>query len=475
MKKRLFSLLAAVLLLGSLFCLPAAAAGSLSASASAASVTVGSSVTVTLQYSGGGDGIGSIDASFHYNAAAFQYVSCSGASASGSAGELRISWYATDVQAPGSVSLSLTFKAIAAGSGDFSVSTSELINDNNVSLGTPSATVAVSANNPTLSGNANLASLKPSSGTLTPQFNANTTSYTIAVPYTTTSLSLSAKAAVSGAKVQVGGTNTLKVGKNTQTITVTAPNGTQKTYTVVITRAADQGQNSNSSGATTTAPATPADDALQVEVDGKELTVADTQPDVALPDGFVWDSADFGGMQVAAAKNEKSGLTLLYLRDPETAQGALYLYDAENKSFAPFRPLTVAGGVYTLLDIPADMAAPAGTVAGEVTIGEQTVPAWLYEDTAQADFSVVYATAPDGRTGLYVYDSTDGSMQRYRATTLPADTALEQPTGNALTRFFTAYRTPILLGAAVLAGAALLVVAIVLLVMLLRKPDDCKH
>lgn len=474
MKKRLFSLLAAVLL-GSLFCLPAAAAGSLSASASAASVTVGSSVTVTLQYSGGGDGIGSIDASFHYNAAAFQYVSCSGASASGSAGELRISWYATDVQAPGSVSLSLTFKAIAAGSGDFSVSTSELINDNNVSLGTPSATVAVSANNPTLSGNANLASLKPSSGTLTPQFNANTTSYTIAVPYTTTSLSLSAKAAVSGAKVQVGGTNTLKVGKNTQTITVTAPNGTQKTYTVVITRAADQGQNSNSSGTTTTAPATPADDALQVEVDGKELTVADTQPDVALPDGFVWDSADFGGMQVAAAKNEKSGLTLLYLRDPETAQGALYLYDAENKSFAPFRPLTVAGGVYTLLDIPADMAAPAGTVAGEVTIGEQTVPAWLYEDTAQADFSVVYATAPDGRTGLYVYDSTDGSMQRYRAMTLPADTAPEQPTGNALTRFFTAYRTPILLGAAVLAGAALLVVAIVLLVMLLRKPDDCKH
>lgn len=137
-----------MLLLGSLFCLPAAAAGSLSASASAASVTVGSSVTVTLQYSGGGDGIGSIDASFHYNAAAFQYVSCSGASASGSAGELRISWYATDVQAPGSVSLSLTFKAIAAGSGDFSVSTSELINDNNVSLGTPSATVAVSAKQP---------------------------------------------------------------------------------------------------------------------------------------------------------------------------------------------------------------------------------------------------------------------------------------------------------------------------------------
>ena len=131
--------------------------------------------------------------------------------------------------------------------------------------------------------------------------------------------------------------------------------------------------------------------------------------------------------------------------------------------------------MYTLLDIPADMAAPAGTVAGEVTIGEQTVPAWLYEDTAQADFSVVYATAPDGRTGLYVYDSTDGSMQRYRATALPADTAPEQPTGNALTRFFTAYRTPILLGAAVLAGAALLVVAIVLLVMLLRKPDDCKH
>lgn len=480
MKKRTVSLVLTLLLLvGSLWGFTAHAAGSLSAKASASSVTVGSSVTVTLQYSGGGAPIGSIDATFHYNADAFQYVSCSGAEVGGGAGKVQLSWFGSGLTGPSSVTITLTLKAKAPGAGNFSVSTSEFINDNDYSsLGNPGASIAVSAVNPTLSSNANLASLKPSSGTLTPAFKAATTSYTIEVPYTTTSLSLSATPAVSGAKVSVAGSNTLAVGKNTQTVTVTAPSGATKKYTVVITRAAQQINNSNPSSGdstTTTTTAPPPDDhPLEVEVNGKLMTVVDTQPNVTLPDGYEWTSVPFHDMQVSAAQNTRAGLTLLYLHS-ETGDGdSFYIYDAEKGQFALFRPVTVAGGVYVLREMPAEMTAPAGTAAAQATIGEQTVTAWQYEDAAQADFLVVYATAPNGNTGLYVYDKTDGSLQRYRELALPAETvpAEEPPQGNAFTRFITAHKTVILIGEA---AVGVLILVIIALIRLFHRPRNCAH
>ena len=475
MKRKLAILLTVLLLI--VFCLPVlpvqAAQGSLSASASASSVTVGQTVTVTLTYQGGGAPIASIDAQFRYNASAFEYVSCDSSfiAAAGGAGVVKLSGYASGT-APTSVTAKLTLKAIAAGAGNFSVSTSEFSNDNDYSsLGTPSATVAVSVINPTLSGNANLASLQPSSGTLTPKFKAETTNYTVSVPYTTTSLSLSAKAAVSGAKVSVSGSNALKVGQNTQTVTVTAPNGTTKKYTVVITR---QEQQTDTSSSSTPAPG-PEDNPLEVEVGGTLMNVSDTQPAAELPNGFSWSSIELNGMTVSAAKNAQEGLTLLYLNSAVDESGAFYLYDSEAASFTLFRPMTVTGGVYALLDMPVDMTAPAGTVAGEVTIGELTVACWQYEDTAQADFYVVYAAGPDGKTGLYVYDAQEGTMQRYREVSLPANTQPDDTAVNAFVRFITDYRNVILICAAALTGVALVVVAVVLLIILLRKTKKCRH
>ncbi len=97
------------------------------------------------------------------------------------------------------------------------------------------------------SSNADLASLAPSSGTLSPAFGAATLAYNATVPNATTSLTITPTVAQANATVKVNGTTvtsgsasspvSLIVGANPITTTVTAQDGTTtKTYTLTVTR-----------------------------------------------------------------------------------------------------------------------------------------------------------------------------------------------------------------------------------------------
>ncbi len=466
-----------LVLVSMLIPMTAVAAGTLQVTASASSVTVGNTFTVKLTYNGGGMTVGSIDARVTYDAACFQYVSCSGANGNGGAGVVVLSWFAEGVNAPSSTTISLSFKAIGAGEGAFSVSTADFWSDDNGDLGAPSGSVTVKSANPTLSGNANLSSLYPSMGTLVPAFQPDVTAYSVTVPYTVTSLSLSAKAAQAGAKVAVTGSNTLAVGKNTQSVRVTAPNGTVKTYTVVIVRSADDGSGDTVSGDPTDAGS---NTDLEVTVNGTAMRVSDVQPDVALPAGFEWTSVTLNETQVSAAVSKDNGLTLLYLTDTASEKSALYIYDeGKPEPFTVFEPLETVGKVYALLAMPEEIAAPAGTVAGTYTFGSVTADVWKYEDAAWEDLLIVYAAGPGNYIGLYSYDRTDGSMQRFREkAAVPAEPepepAEETPAFLSRVRDFAVSHRDLLL--LIAACAALLAVIIILIVRgVSRKNRECRH
>lgn len=486
--KRILSLLCILVLLSSTLCClsVSAAKGSLSASASASTVTVGNTVTVTVTYKAD-VGIAAIDSRITYNAATFDYVSCNGGQANGGAGVVNISWYADGAQAPTSVTFTLSFKAKAAGDGKFAVSTEGFDNDEDyTSLGKPGTTLSVAANNPTLSANANLKSLTPSKGTLTPKFNPNTVNYTIDVNYDVTSLTLSAAAEESGAKTVVSGKNSLDVGNNTRTITVTAPNGSTKTYTVVIRRAALQTTTTtkgNSTTASTTTTTAPSPEAVEVTVDGVLMTVSEAQPDADLPVGFKWDFVSINGVDVSAAKNETTGMVLVYLTNEVEKSAAFYIYREEAGEFSLFRPLAVKGGHYVLLDMPDGQKAPVGTVAGTFAADSGAIAAFVYEDTGLSDLTIVYAMSPAGVTDLYVHDATDGSLQRYReiaVATQPEEIPSQgepqpEPKPNAFVSFVTTYRATILTVAAACCGLAILIAALALTIRLLSGRSAKKH
>ena len=171
-----------------------------------------------------------------------------------------------------------------------------------MSAGSPSYKVTVA---PPLSGNCNLASLSVSDGKLSPAFSAGQTEYSVSVPYSVSPLKVSAEAEHAGAEVSVGKTN-LEAGETTKVkITVTAENGTTKTYTIKAFRAQDpnyvESDNANLKELTVTDYAlSPAFSpevtqyyvwvpyevetvALSAEKDHKKAKLSTSEPDALLP------------------------------------------------------------------------------------------------------------------------------------------------------------------------------------------------
>ncbi|OOL16832.1 hypothetical protein BRY73_11715 [Ochrobactrum sp. P6BS-III] len=130
----------------------------------------------------------------------------------------------------------------------------------NLAVGSNTVTTTVTAQNGTTtktytvniiraqSGNADLVGLAPSAGTLDPAFSPSTATYSLTVPTDTSSLQLTptsadatATIAVNGATVLSGSASaalSLGTGTTTLTVVVTAQNGTTRSYTVNVTRAA---------------------------------------------------------------------------------------------------------------------------------------------------------------------------------------------------------------------------------------------
>ncbi|MBI5674094.1 MAG: cadherin-like beta sandwich domain-containing protein, partial [Nitrospirae bacterium] len=120
-----------------------------------------------------------------------------------------------------------------------------------------------------LGGNNNLSALTVSPGPLTPAFTAATTSYTVDVASTVTSITVTPTRQDSNATITVtppgtgsGQARTILLngaGSNTLiNILVTAPNGSQKNYTVNVSRAALGGNNNLSALTVSPGPLTPA-------------------------------------------------------------------------------------------------------------------------------------------------------------------------------------------------------------------------
>lgn len=125
---------------------------------------------------------------------------------------------------------------VSAGT-NISVSVSGTVSDgtaDNGASGSWSATIA-----PPLSGNCDLGSLTVSGATISPAFNAGTTTYNASAPFTTSSIQVSATAADEKAMVSVNNPQLIAGGTTAITVKVTAENGATKTYTIHVKRAQD--------------------------------------------------------------------------------------------------------------------------------------------------------------------------------------------------------------------------------------------
>ena len=86
------------------------------------------------------------------------------------------------------------------------------------------------------SANKALKSLEIESVSLEPEFNKETTNYSVTVGKDVDSLKINAQAEDEKAKVTIAGNEQLKMGENTVKITVTAADGTVRTYTILVNK-----------------------------------------------------------------------------------------------------------------------------------------------------------------------------------------------------------------------------------------------
>lgn len=361
------------------------------------SLAPGETFTVTVTVSSA-QAMYAAEFSLNYDPAVLQYNS--GDASSGGAGLVKV---ASAASGETRKSFSISFTAIAAGNSSLSVSAVKYASDTEVDI--PGASTSVSVINATLSDNANLKSLRISGGTLSPQFNANTTSYTATVPFSVTQCKVYATAAESSAKVDVSGSYNIPVGVTQRVVTVTAPSGAQKAYTITITRLAeDAAESTDSSAAESTT-----ENSNAAEIDGKSYTVVSDLTGITIPKGFNTSSAVYNGNNVASIKDENGEYEIYYMKSADSEEPTLFTFNSDDNKFVPLKYMYVGDSLCIFAE--PEVGTPDGYYTTTASINGFTVKCFAMAEQTMSDFYIVRCYR-DGSYKYYRYDSKEGTLQR---------------------------------------------------------------
>ena len=467
------------------------AAGSCVVTFSDPTVTVGQTFTVNVRVTGA---VAIATVKVNYDSSYLQYIS----------GDLGYGHPSGNVivmdkenTGTGNVSFSMTFKALKAGKTTINNYENSIVDSNGDFLDVTPGWSTVTINAPyTASGNNNLSALSISPGTLSPGFSAGTTSYSASVSNSTTSVAVSARAADSKAKVAVWGNTGLSVGNNTVTVQVTAENGSKKTYTINVNRAA--GSTGGNTGGNAPAPddtpspsptATPEPQVTVTLPDDTQLPVSNQLPEgVSVPAGFEQSQLEVDGQTLPTAVHKEGGLVAVYLAGDEGHPAGFYFYNEKTREVQAMTPVAMSTGKLTLVDLPQELVVPQGYTSTLMELGGQQHTLLVPDDTEEPNHYIVYAMDEEGKLGLYLYDVEQESFQRYQFTQLGdaplvlAEVAEEpQSEGFVFTLFGREIRTGwsnravsyLMVGLAAL--AVVLLVAVIVLVVCLVKARKALH
>lgn len=366
-------------------------AASFSVSRSASSVSPGGSFTVTISASGAGQF--SVSASNGSVSSSSVWVdgSASVTCTAGQAGTTTVTVTAIDAtgydESPitGSQSTSVSIKSPASSSGSSSSSSS-----NNSSSST---TTTVQEPEVKKSSEKNLSSLSVSEGTLSPKFSAGTTTYKVDLTNEVKKLTISAKAKDSKARVSGTGEKELKIGENNFTVTVTAEDGSKKTYTISVYVTEKPTQ--------------------FVKLGDQSLGILNDLSKVDVPKGFEKTTIKIDDKDVTALQNKDLGLTLLYLQTEDEKTG-FYIYDVDNnKVLRQYQTLTVNGKTYVIMDAPENLEEVQGLEKSTIKIGDLEMNGWKFNEETLSHYTLVYLMNDAGESGLYTYEDTEGTLQKY--------------------------------------------------------------
>lgn len=208
------------------------------------------------------------------------------------------------------------------------------------------------------SSDATLSALKCSPGTLQPEFNAQITEYSTMVEADTDELIVSAFANDAFAKVSVSGNTDLIPGQNRVVVTVTAEDGSELRYVIY---------------------------ALKPQPEGGDIRPSGADP-------------------VDTASSQKLPETDPVLSGPIHA---FYVVEEDLKR------VLVSDTYYTVVDDGSGVTVPEGYTKTAVKISGFTITAYAPNGSSDPSYVLLVLKKDDGAPGLYVYDRSEKTVQRY--------------------------------------------------------------
>ncbi len=374
---------------------------------------VGQTITVKIvPYTTETDGLGAIsDAKLTYNASVLKLKSY-GSEAKpdpNKSGQINFYYVATK-KGSASVTFTLTFQVIKEGSSTIKF-TGDLANWTMDSVKPISDDETIKATDKSkLPSDATLKSLKLSAGTLSPAFKASVTSYTVTVPYDTTKVLVTAVTNDSKATSSVSGSSTMKVGKNTRIVTVTAQNGSTKKYTIVITRQPDP--NASTTPDEPDTPENPTINPYEIVIGDQSWTLLNDYNLITPPNGYEIASTLINETDIPVLVHKDNGTVLVYAVNDTTGAGEYFVYDAQNSSYSDYKFFVIDSATYTIWETKNPKPAPEGFMLKDIEVMGYTIPAYVYNDSAYSDYVIFYAESSNGVKTYYRYDRSDNTVQK---------------------------------------------------------------
>lgn len=396
--KSIFSLTLSLGVIMSLFVMKVSAA---SATTRGGNYEIGQSVQIPVNYTAD-KGLFAVEVNVDYNSSVLRLDSVSGVSASdvqNGNGNIK---FIDDNFSNGSKkgSYTLNFTAVAAGNSNVSIS----VNGSDGEKEFPASTsAAVKVTKPKPSSNANLASIKLSDGSLSPAFNANTTSYNVTVKYDVTKITITGSVADGGATYIGGGTLNLNVGENSRTLTVTAADGSKKSYTVNVKRMTEQETKDAEEAARNANP-------LLVTIDGKDYTIVNDEDEITVPKGFELGKAERREKEIVVLNDQNGKYQLFWLVDESGENGAFYTREGEDK-FTRVNCINAGGKMYIIEPFDIQSGLPEGYVESDRLIDGIELDTYGFINEELKDFYIVKCYV-DGKSAYYCFDSVEATMQR---------------------------------------------------------------
>lgn len=408
--KKIISILTTIIMILSLctfFSINSAAAGNSTMSFSKKQINVDETVTVTIKLNAN-EKMYALEFALNYDPAVLEFVE--GDDCSGGAGIISVA----AANSSSTASKRFKFKAQKAGSCYISTADMAYVNENEEIISVANQGANLTVKDATLSGDAKLKSLSLSDGTLSPAFSANRTSYTAEVTNDVTSCKIYATASDSNATVKINGNSKLSVGKNNCEVTVTAPNGTQKIYKIVITRSADKLSPDTSSEEDTSSDETVSGEpgSLDTQINGTTHTVLKNLENVTLPMGYSEKTIDYKGNEISVATDSSENYILYYLNTADGKTAQPYTYDSVSDTFTRVKYLKQGEYFYIFTDIPEDYEIVQGYYPTNTQISEFNVPCYSSNESELSSFYYIYCFNGT-EYGFYRYDSVEKILQRY--------------------------------------------------------------